>query len=96
MNLDHHKLIQEATESYNNCTGGKWFDANKYDLQELEGLAKQAMIYVHTFQWEDALRWAKRCVEMEKKVGFNHAPIWGEFGETIERIHQEISKSNSS
>lgn len=95
MNSNHHKFIQEATESYNNCTGGKWFDANKFDLQELEGLAKQAMKYVSECKWEDAFRWAKRCVEMEKKVGFNHAPIWGEFSDTIERIYNEISKSNS-
>ncbi|HEC72413.1 MAG: hypothetical protein ACTSW7_01545 [Candidatus Thorarchaeota archaeon] len=91
-----HERIKEAIESYNNCAGGKWIGANFFDLRELEGLASQAMQYVKRGMWEDALRWTRRCIEMEKKVGFENAPIWGEFGETIERLCEEILKSDSN
>lgn len=96
MELNHHERVRQATEAYNNCKGGRWFDANKFDLLELESLAATAMDCVNKGDWEAALRWTKRCVDMEKKVGFKNAPIWGEFGEAIERICAEISKSDST
>lgn len=103
MNLDDqreftrqmHKRIKEVIELYNNCTGGKWFNADQQDLDELENLANLAMVYVRRGDWDDALRWSKRCVEMEKKVGFENAPIWGEFGEAIEIIHEKLLEFES-
>jgi len=96
MKLDHHEFVRQATEAYNECTGGKWIGADKWDLKELEAFAASAMEFARNGEWEDALRWAKRCVEMEKRIGFKDAPIWGEFGEAIERICEEISDSDSS
>ena len=96
MKLNHHEQVHQATKAYNQCTGGKWIGANKWELQELEGFAAQAMEYARQGDWDTALRWAKRCVEMEKRIGFKNAPIWGEFGEAIERICAEVSDSDST
>ena len=96
MKLNHHDRIRRAEETYNNCTNGKWVGAFESQLQTLEGFAAQAIEYARNEQWDEALRWEKRCVEMEKRIGFNTAPIWSEFGETIEKICGEISQSDST
>jgi len=94
--MTNEEALKKIQDSYNNCHGGKWVGARCFDLHMLEGYAENALALAKEYKWKDCLRWAKRCVEMEKKVGFENTPLWGEFYDTINSIMESLYGSNAA
>ena len=88
--MTQNEAISKAIEAYDNCKDGTWIGAKPYNISMLFNLATCSIEHASKGDWKSARHWANRCVEMEKKIGFEDAPIWGEFGNTVETIYNGI------
>jgi len=93
--MTQDEAIKIAVTAFNECSGSVCPDMNQLEVNLLENYAISAIDFASKGDWESALRWTRRCINMEKKVGHSNAPLWGEFGEAIERICQEFLDSGS-
>lgn len=93
--MTQQEALRIAHNIFNECIDARCPSMSKYDLNLLENYARTSIECATKGDWKSALRWAKRCVKMEKEVGFSNAPIWGEFRNAIKRINQEFPDSSS-
>ena len=88
--MTQNEALKEVIAAYDECKGGLWLGAKPQDITMCENLALCAMENALKGDWKTAQRWARRCIEMEKEIGFENAPLWGEFGDTIERVYKKV------
>lgn len=94
--MKQEEAFKKVQDIFDECKHGVWIGASSHEIHLLYNFAEASLLQALNGDWESAKRWATRCVEMEKVIGFEHAPIWGDFYETIKRIYTELRESNST
>jgi hypothetical protein len=94
--MNKEEAIIKIQTAYDNCQGGRWDGESQYVFELLECYGATVMDLLKQDKWKDALRWCRRLIYMERTYGFEHTPIWGEFGETIEQLYRLLAIDSES